>query len=776
MTRSHARRSLVHVAILAVGLLAAASSPTAAQAPGDTASVDDSAPPSGRTGTVHGRVLSTQGRRPVEGASVVVRNGRGAMLGGATTDQRGRYRIRGLPAGRLVLDVRTPDHLPHHVDLHVPAAADLRMDVVLKLAPPRLPALLAVAPSDGPIPGDDRDGDGRSDSGRPADPDLRSLQGGPGAGSIAGALAARPDPPGSDPEGTLYVRGGASDLKRVYLDGAPVYTPFHLGGLMDALPSGVLRSARLYTGGAPLARDGGLSSVLDLRTRPGRGDGPLLAGHADLMGVSLRSEGGGPRAAYHVSGRRAHADAAGWLAGSELPYRYHDLLGRADLYLGDGHRASVTGFANRESVRLGQVGAEAAADEATSWGNRAASLRYELETGRTRVLATAATSLFSTRIPVSRDPLRRARSRTRHTRLAVDASTDLGGPDLSYGLDFDDRSLDIEIPPGAEDPGVRWRGTGGSLAAYAAATVRPHPDLSLRGGLRGYAFGDTAGFRVSPRVAVTWEAAESTSLELSAGRFHQRLSAPESVLSSDLSTWSEALERSAASGERVDRGEFPGLSVASASHTTVRLTHRPRDELALGLEGHFKTFDGLARGDDLHASGADLWVEWSSDRWRAGGGYSLGWAWSDAPPDSGVAAFSGRQLLSARVEAPLPSGLRLAAKLRASSGLPFTRIPLAPADPQGGPAAGEPPPSEAGPRLAGSPDGSYLRLDLSLSRTWTADLLGREATLRPYVQVVNALDQRDALFYHFDPAGTVRPRALDTMPVLPVVGLEWEVR
>ena len=106
------------------------------------------------------------------------------------------------------------------------------------------------------------------------------------------------------------------------------------------------------------------------------------------------------------------------------------------------------------------------------------------------------------------------------------------------------------------------------------------------------------------------------------------------------------------------------------------MDHRIRDELDLGLEGYYKAFSGLVEQGRLRASGADLWLDFRSDEWRAWAGYSLAWTWTDPPPANSDRGFSGRQLLSAGVEAPLPRGLRLAGRVRASSGLPFSRIPL----------------------------------------------------------------------------------------------------
>lgn len=780
-------------------------------------------------GQVRGRVLSAMGRTPLEGAAVTVWN-EGAISAAALTDSGGRYRLAGLPPGRHTLSVSIPDHVPHDVDVRIRPGADLELDVVLSIRPPVIAPVHAIGrrPPGRVTALEPRDEEEGPSPGRDADPELRSLESGPGGSLAARALAALdPDPPSSEPAAGLYVRGAASDLKRVYLDGAPVYAPFHLGGLMDALPAGVLGSARLYGAGTPLALDGGLSSVLDLRTRRGGREGFRTAGHVDMLGSAVRVEGGDERAGYLFSGRRAHTGGAEWLIGGDLPYGYHDLLGRVDLRLSDGHRLALTGYANEEGVRLGSPSPASDGEPRARWGNEAGSLRYAADLGSTRALLTVAVGRFSTALPLSSDSAATApvgetgsvggpelgSSETSRARIALDFTTPTGGLELHYGAAFDDHRLELVLPEApALGPaaGARWSGLGRSAAAYAAATIRPTPEFALRGGLRGQLHGDGHGLRVAPRLSAAWRASETTGLEVSAGRFHQRLEAPESALSGDLDAWTELLSEGSGGGAP-DPSAFPGLAVASASQLTVRLDHRPAEGLRFGLEGYLKTFDDLAgngltavapadgagavsgpsdgsggSGDgtapgDLHASGADLWLDWSSEEWRAWAGYSLAWAWADAPPDSaGSQRFSGRQLVSAGAELPLPGRVRLTGELRASTGLPFTRVPAvptgetgnsAPDDTDGSPPSG----ADRGPGLAGSPDGSFLRLDLTLARRWSVELAGRRTALRPYVRFLNALDRRDGLFYHFDPAGGSGARALDTMPLVPVVGLSWEL-
>ena len=109
------------------------------------------------------------------------------------------------------------------------------------------------------------------------------------------------------PSDVLFMRGSTTELKLVLLDGIPVYTPFHVAGLMNSFEPAVLGSADLLVGGAPAAYDGGLTHILDLRTREPRRDRVRASGAIDLVSASGALELPlGSRAGALVSGRGLH--------------------------------------------------------------------------------------------------------------------------------------------------------------------------------------------------------------------------------------------------------------------------------------------------------------------------------------------------------------------------------------------------------------------------------------------------------------------------------------
>jgi hypothetical protein len=88
-------------------------------------------------------------------------------------------------------------------------------------------------------------------------------------------------------------------------------------------------------------------------------------------------------------------------------------------------------------------------------------------------------------------------------------------------------------------------------------------------------------------------------------------------------------------------------------------------------------------------------------------------------------------------------------------------------------------------------DGSFLRLDAEVSRTWSPLLAGRRTQVTPYLRVINALENRDGLFYRYfenreDGGGTTVPdggldnvgsdaiRSVTTIPLVPVLGVTWK--
>jgi hypothetical protein len=716
------------------------------------------APPDTARGQIRGSVQSESSGVPLDMAVVEVTDDAGRTLS-TLTDSTGAYLLRWVPAGRRTLRVHDFDHAPAEVQVLVPGGGEVVLDLSLRPQPLALEPVFARGT--GPA--------GLRDTARAGESDMamvgaRTLESGMGA--TAAALATTFRAPGqdpSDPRDALYVRGSAADLKLVLLDGAPVYAPFHMGGLIQSFQPEALGSATLFLGGAPARYDGGLSYVMELNTRAGKPGRAQGSGSVDLVSADVVAEGPlGGGATYLASGRGVGGGMVALMQGQPFPYAYREGLARVDWSAGGGAMA-VTVFSNQEGVRVDTVPGD---DDFARWSNTALSARWRGALSGGQAEVTAAVTGFGARLPWrgSRDVL--LDGTTRRGRLAADLSRLWGSARVLWGGSVDRTWVQHRAYTMATADGdslvVDDRSTGDALGMYVDVAWQPAARLTVRGGTRGDIFvqGRIAG--LSPRFSATWLAGDRVGLTLAAGRYHQYVQVPGQAAHVAPHTLGDSLHLPT------------GLDVARATHVSLALDQELGDEVRLGLEGYYKMYEGLdgsphSRSD---VSGVDVWVRRNSGVVTGWLGYSLTWAHAVRDEDVGADAFAGRQLLSAGVAGPLGRPGRFQVRVAYGAGLPYTAVSVAAAEPGGvTPQLQSSDVNEPAP-LARPGDDPYLRVDAEVSRTWSPRLAGRRRELTPYLRVLNALDRRDALFYRYD-GGGAGPRSVATLPILPIAGLSF---
>jgi hypothetical protein len=712
------------------------------------------APEAAARGSVRGRVLDESGGGPLRAAVVEVLGIRDAatVSGGS-----GEYSLRGVPAGRRVIRARHLGHEPLEIEVVVPAGREVVVDLVLRLAP----IVLQPLEVDGvrATMGVDTVSVPRGELGLA---NARAMLVSPGIAELGLADAAQrvpgPEPP--DPTNVLYVRGAAADLKLVYLDGAPVYAPFPLGGLVDAFAPDALSSAAVFLGGAPARYDGGLSYVMDLRTRGGTPGALRSSGAVDLLSARGALEGGlAPGVAVLAAGRAVHG--AGTM--EPVPYNYAEGLVRADISLPGGAGLHLTGFTNEEEVALDD---DPERSEAVTWGNAAAAARLVGRFAGHETEITLSRGSFQARVPRAdpRSPL--LDGSALRSRIAADLTREAASLLFRYGLSLD--RMTHRYQARLEDGATTGASvTGDAAGAYIDLSWRPIERVRMRAGVRGDHFALEPKFVVAPRLAVTFLATERAAITVAGGKYHQYVRAPEG----------DVLFRPAGA-----EGAPPvkPLGVGESSHLAVSLDQDLGEGTRLGLEGFYKTFRNVPMGASNHAtsSGVDLWMRRDSGSWTGWAGYSLAWLWTGG---DGIAAdrFSGRHLLTAGFGASIGDQARLETSFSYGAGLPYAAIPLLPPgyadafDVQAGHLEARQLSNSAdSPPLIPAPDRPYLRLDLSGTHTWEPTWRGRDVRIATYLKLLNTLGQRDALFYRYD--GERQLRALGAIPVVPVVGLEWK--
>lgn len=720
--------------------------------------------PARGTATVWGQVRSERTGAPLRFAVVeVVSRVPNPMA--AVTDSMGVYVLRDVPAGRRLLRATHIDHAPLEVELLVSADKQQPLDFDLEFRPVRLSAVTAEGARVLP-PAVDTAALSPADFGPAA---ARVLESGPPGVAELGLVEAARDVPGLepvDPSDVLYVRGGVADLKLVLLNGAPVYAPFHVGGLIHALDADVLRAASLHVGGAPARFDGGLSYIMDLETRSGRSNGPHAKVSLDMLSGRAVLEGPlGDRVTMLGSTRVVHGKGTQTWIVEPFPYEYGDALGRVDVRLAPQHVVTGTGFWNDEQVRLDSLGS-------ATWGNRAGSVRYRGTMGETHVLGTLAVARFRTTLPLRGIQPLLSDGTAFRGRAAVDFEQAFAGGRFFWGgsmdrLDFDYRAYRA----GGSRDSVLVRSTaGGDVAGiYGEATYSVLPRVRVRGGLRADIFSLDDVIRLAPRLSATVLLTERASLTLMGGRYRQYVRAP---------------ERSVVFlGNVPDTTVGPALAVAEATHVVLALSQDFGEGVRLGLEGYFKEFTGLhaSATRTTESSGVDLWVRRDAGAVTGWVGYSLAWVWSveaDRPRPS--QAFSGRHLVTGGILGPVIGNGHFDVRVSYGAGLPYTAVPEPPigslafvASPGFQPGllqdgAGNPDVAV----LPTEPQDPYLRVDAQVSRSWRGSVGDFSFEVMPYLKVINALNRRDALFYQYSrEAGRAEPLA--GLPVMPIIGAEW---
>jgi hypothetical protein len=756
-------------------------------------------------GEIRGTVMAERDglRVPLPYAMVEVRSS--ASVRWVMADGAGRY-LAGDVSVDSPLRLRAV-HLGHEdarLEVTVPSGSRVTVDLLLTPKPIDLPPVLV---NTGSLLLPDMEGD-RSPPGQArarGEVALRALEATPGLVEAGVGEAARqlPGNEPSDPTDVLFMRGSTADMKLVLLDGAPVYTPFHMGGLLRSFDAEVLGSATHHVGGAPARYDGGLSYILDLRTRrPGRGRTRWVGG-VDLMSARSALETSvGKRAGVLVSARALHGLQSRLAGGRGSPYGYLDGLGKAELDLSARHRLSLLAFGNGESVRLGlpsgRTTQEAAfpggplgrKPESASWGNALLSLTYAGEWQGTAWELRGSTTRYRADLPL---PLRfdsaastpsttspsdalLASGETRRSLVGVDAVRFLGSSALRFGgsLDLSHMRLGARrLMSASPDTALAYERTARASVAGAYLDVQHplSPEVHLRSGVRWDSYG-TLGSRGGLRLGLLWNLTDNAVLTIAGGRYHQLVRTSDADAQLELGDG----KTTGTGGPTTHVEQLPLLSVGSADHVVLSLDQQLTPQLRLTTEGYFKRFsgmDGLGR-EQLNASGLDLRVLRAGERVTGWLGYSLSWFWDSPDPLGRAEEFTGRHLLSLGLQGRLARRWGLDFALAYSDGLPLTSIPFTRGSSDFAAEVSTAAPSVNSARSLGARDsGTFLRVDLEGFADLETEWGSRTIRFRPYLRVLNALDRRDALFYYFEPWRDPELRPLAEMSVIPVLGLEW---
>ncbi len=399
-----------------------------------------------------------------------------------------------------------------------------------------------------------------------------------------------------DRGGQLFVRGGAVDQNMAYLDGLPVYMPFHVLSVYSAFPEDLVDRADFYTGGFSARYGTRVSSVLDVRAR--NGNKQNFAGSAAIAPFlsSLTLEG--PivpgRVSVVASVRQSLIEELfPDLVGQKLPYRFGDKFGKVHALLGNSHSLSFTGLdtqdrgdiAGTKKSVFGETEETVVSDSTeVSWTNRVFAGNYEYRSNRIplTVQFTGGTSDMTNEFGPESNVERRSQLES------IDLSTRLTYQfrafDLSAGSTYRQTKLSLFL----DDFFTDVTATSDELteiSSHVELTSEPMwGKVTINPGVHLYSVPDRSKHIVEPRFRVSyWPAGQKGRHQINAswGIFNQTISglSDERDLGTVFYAWVTAPE---------------GAPITNSQHAILGYNVRLFPWLNGALEGYFKQYDHIS--------------------------------------------------------------------------------------------------------------------------------------------------------------------------------------
>jgi hypothetical protein len=190
---------------------------------------------------------------------------------------------------------------------------------------------------------------------------------------------------GSEGSTGLYVRGGGPDQNLILLDGVPLYSVSHLGGLFSVFNPDVISDVNLIKGGYPARYGGRLSSVINVRMKDGNRVERETTGAVGLLSARLTTEGPikSGKGAYVVGLRRTYIDlltrpisSAASKGAFNFGYLFYDFNGKANYDLGENDKLSISAYSGDDKAFLNFEDGGLEGKSVTKWGNSLTNVKW----------------------------------------------------------------------------------------------------------------------------------------------------------------------------------------------------------------------------------------------------------------------------------------------------------------------------------------------------------------------------------------------------------------
>ncbi|HEX6749084.1 MAG TPA: TonB-dependent receptor [Longimicrobium sp.] len=764
------------------------------------------------TGSLAGRVVSAAGA-PVADAVVTAR----AAAGGerrARSGEDGSWRIARVAPGRYTVRAARVGFAAAELAVEVAAGAEARVELRLTETDVPLAPVEAVARGDAQRERSRFENEAGVTTRVITGQDIKLL---PGLGE-ADVMRAVEVLPGvvntSDFSSAFNVRGGSADQNLVLLDGFPIFNPFHLGGLFSVFNSDAIARAELLAGGFGAEYGGRVSSVLNIETKPGGGaDGfgvemgvSLLASrialHGNLPG-GVRRLLGGDGGGWLVSARRSYFDVL-LRPAVDFPYHLTDLQGSATLGTRGGGRLRFVAYTGEDVLDLSEFDPPGDNQDQESvlrirwnWGNAVAGARLEQPLGAWTATASLGITHYGEALGFADFPDTRFSSRITQLTGRADAARPLG-PRLTLKAGGEVTRMGYHNV-GEAGGTTFFEGNASGVMTGAFAQLRWQPGAWIvEPGIRAdvWRAGESTRAYASPRFAVKrfFGAERDGAVKLAVGRYVQfvhSLRDEQLPVSNDYWVTSDENVPAVVSDQaQLGVEKYWGERWYASAEAYYRRY--------LGVTDLNAADDPNDAADDLltgrgYSYGADFLVRRTQGRLTGWMTLSLLKARRTFPDPlrldiDGVPGtitfppvFDRRVDLDVVGEYLLPGKIEAGVRLNFGTGVPYSRPVAAYVGFETDPVAGGyrvPRPVGDDPEIPtyivlGDRNAqrypAYSRLDLTFRRTYTH----RWGTLTPYLQVLNATNRKNVLFYFYNFDLTPATRSgVSMFPVLPTIGVE----
>lgn len=767
----------------------------------------------GAAATVQGRVHDGDDAA-IRDAAVTLSTG-GDDVRSVGTGPLGGFRIASVPPGAYSLRVTALGYAEAALEVVVGAGETLDLDVELEARAIEVSGISVEAERSR-----DRIRFEETGGATVREMDLSDLRNVPGVAEVDPVRAVEVLPgvvSTSDFSASFHVRGGSQDQNLILLDGVPIFSPFHLGGLFSVFNADMIDRVELESGGFGAKHGGRVSSVLHIESDPGDGRFGVDAGVSLLSG---RAAAGGTLPAgaagalgqssirYRGSARRSYFDVL-LEPLFEFPYHLQDLQAVMEGWSPGGNRLRFTVYSGRDVLDLTRLDADDFPLRVDwDWGNDLAGLRWTHPRrggGSLDVRVNASRFHTGLAFPDFADTDFRSRIQQIQTRIDLDTRPSHGWR-LESGIALERMSYENRFLTGGTEFSS-GSGAGWLLGGHAQAVWSQPGRWLVEVGGRADVWSPDPGTRVlepSPRLAVKrFLVGGDLAVKLALGRYTQFLhSLRDEEIPLGLDIWVLAGERAPhvvsdqiQIGVEGYRGTTWFWSVEAYARdfdgvVTFNAADDPNDELDDILVGRGRSYgvDVLLRRErgavngwlalsllDADRTFPDPFAPPAPGTTPAGGG--LGEV--TYPP-----VFDRRVDLDLVIRYPAPWGWEGGVRWNVGTGTPYTRA-------IGSYAYYTPRFADDGGRLrwSGDEDGeeidgghavrlgerngsrypAYHRLDLSFRKSMRKSW----GTLVPYVNLVNIYNRKNVLFYfyEYDRVPAVRS-GISMFPILPTIGLE----